>query len=122
MEWFQSTRDSDRLCFCRFTQLGFLRLLTNKMVMMDDVCTQQEAWEHYDTLLSDERIAFWEEPATLEPAFRAASKLELPGQKDWADSYLVAFAQSAGLSLVTFDRTVSKRTASVVLLLPKFSR
>ena len=31
--------------FCRFTQLGLMRLLTAEAVMADDVMNQQEVWD-----------------------------------------------------------------------------
>ena len=34
--WFSNLQD-EKLAFCRLTQLGFLRLLTNKHVMQDEV-------------------------------------------------------------------------------------
>jgi len=38
----------------------------------------------------------------LEKMFRRISKQARPAAKDWADSYVLAFAEAAGLSLVTF--------------------
>jgi uncharacterized protein len=62
--WFQKL-EAEQAMFCRFTQLSFLRLLTNPAVMQDDVKSQQEAWKVYDQFLSDERVGFYPE---AEPA------------------------------------------------------
>ncbi|MGA7414414.1 MAG: hypothetical protein WBW33_28345 [Bryobacteraceae bacterium] len=35
-QWFSNLQD-EKLTFCRLTQLGFLRLLTNKHVMQEEV-------------------------------------------------------------------------------------
>jgi hypothetical protein len=39
------------LRFCRFTQLGLLRLLPTTAVMSDEVMTQPQAWAAYDRRL-----------------------------------------------------------------------
>jgi|SRR5277367_7070291 len=114
--WFERQRDDVRLCFCRFTQLGLLRLLTTEAVMMEEVLTQAQAWRAYDSWLDDDRILFLEEPATIEPRFRALTQLKQPAAKDWSDSYLSAFAATAGLRLVTFDQSLHKKSSNTELL------
>ena len=115
--WFESLLHSTRLCFCRMTQMGLLRLLTTEQIMTpEEVLTQRQAWQVYDQLLEDDRIVFVEEPPELETAFRAASQLRRAAPKDWADSYLIAFARSAGFRLVTFDKAISRKESNVILL------
>ncbi|HET7108004.1 MAG TPA: TA system VapC family ribonuclease toxin [Candidatus Acidoferrum sp.] len=117
--WFDSLLASSRLCFCRMTQIGLLRLLTTEQIMNSlEVLTQRQAWQVYDQLLEDERIVFMDEPPDLEVAFRSASQLRRAAPKDWADSYLIAFAQSAGFRLVTFDKAISRKANNVMLLSP----
>jgi predicted nucleic acid-binding protein len=97
--------------------MGLLRLLTTSAVMGDDtVLTQSQAWRVYDACMADGRTLFLDEPPTLETRFRALTREELASPKDWADSYLQAFASEAGLTLVTFDRALQKKNAEVVLL------
>ncbi len=115
-EWFESLDDNAHICFCRLTQLGLLRLLTTDAVMTDEVLTQVRAWATYDAWIRDDRIRFLEEPPTLESRFRALSRFKQPAAKDWADSYLLAFAAAADLKLVTFDRSLRKKTNDVQLL------
>lgn len=50
VEWFRGL-ESVRLAFCRFSQLGFLRLLTTEAVMGPDTLTQIQAWKAYDEWL-----------------------------------------------------------------------
>ena len=50
-DWFDSLEPDARFCFCRFTQLGLLRLLTAEPVMGEEVMTQVEAWAVYDRWL-----------------------------------------------------------------------
>jgi predicted nucleic acid-binding protein len=45
-------------------------------------------------------------------------RLRQSAPKDWADSYLAAFAVAAQLTLVTFDQSFSNRAKSLVLLKP----
>jgi hypothetical protein len=47
VRWFDST-STDTLAFCRVTQTGFLRLLTNSHVMRGDALTSQAAWRRLD--------------------------------------------------------------------------
>jgi len=117
--WFASAGDSLRLFFCRFTQLGLLRLLTAVPVMgKDEVMTQAEAWGAYDRWLQDERVAFLDEPSGLETPFRAMTQASRSATKDWADSYLAAFALASQLTLVTFDRGFQNKAKQLILLRP----
>lgn len=115
--WFSSVDASGRLFFCRFTQLGLLRLLTSEVVMgADEVMDQVSAWKTYDRWLQDERVAFLDEPADLEREFRTLTRLRHPAVKDWADSYLAAFAGASNLTVVTFDRGLQSKAGQAVLL------
>ena len=84
----------------------------------DEVMTQEQAWKTYDYWLQDERVSFLTEPAEVETPFRAMTRLRQSAPKDWADSYLAAFAVAAQLTLVTFDQSFSNRAKSLVLLKP----
>ena len=115
--WLEAVPGSQRLCFCRFTQMGLLRLLTTAQLMgEDEVLTQVHAWNIYDEWLSDERVSFLQEPPHMDKSFRGLTQLRRAAPKDWADSYLIAFAQAAGLQLVTFDKAMSHRAADAVHL------
>lgn len=115
--WFNSLDADARMFFCRFTQLGLLRLLSSEAVMgADDVMTQQGAWLAYDRWLKDDRVVFVDEPVDLERRFRSLTRLRHPAPKDWADSYLAAFAEASDLTLVTFDTALKSKTPRTVLL------
>ena len=115
-DWFGDLDDDSRLYFCRFTQLGVLRLLTSEAVMGQDVMTQRGAWQAYDRWQDDDRVGFLDEPVDLEARFRSMTRLKHPAPKDWADSYLAAFAETSDLLLVTFDAALKSKTARAVLL------
>ena len=116
--WFSTLDQGASLIFCRFTQLGLLRLLTTEAVMGDEVMTQPEAWAAYDRWQQDERVELMDEPSGLETRFRTLTQLPNPATKDWADSYLAAFATCGELTLVTFDRGLPAKTRPVILLKP----
>jgi toxin-antitoxin system PIN domain toxin len=115
-EWFATLPSEASFAFCRFTQLGLLRLLTAEAVMSDEVMTQRQAWAAYDRWHRDPRIEFVDEPAALETRFRLLTRLRQPATKDWADSYLAAFATVGHLVLVTFDRGLRSKAKSAILL------
>jgi toxin-antitoxin system PIN domain toxin len=115
-KWFGSMGGSQRLFFCRITQLGFLRLLTLEAVMGQEVMTQAEAWKTYDRWLQDDRIGILDEPPEIEATFRGLTQSGQAATKDWADSYLAAFAVAAQLTLVTFDQAFSNKTTHLILL------
>lgn len=115
-DWFATLPADATFVFCRFTQLGLLRLLTAKAVMADEVMTQPQAWAAYDRWLKDPRVEFVEEPAEIETRFRALTRLRQPATKDWADSYLAAFASAGQLTLVTFDRGLRLKAKAAILL------
>jgi len=115
-EWFAMLSRDATFVFCRFTQLGLLRLLTAEAVMSDEVMTQPQAWAAYDRWLKDPRVELVEEPAEIETRFRALLRLRQPATKDWADSYLAAFAAVGQLTLVTFDRGLRAKVKAAILL------
>ena len=115
-QWFATLSPNATLAFCRFTQLGLLRLLTTAAVMRDEVMTQPQAWGAYDRWLKDPRVDFVDEPAEIEARFRALTRLRQPATKDWADSYLASFAAVGQLTLVTFDRGLRSKAKSSILL------
>jgi hypothetical protein len=115
-DWFSDESGSAHFFFCRFTQLGLLRLLTSEAVMGTDVMNQVQAWDVYDRWLQDDRVDFLDEPTGLDGRFRHATRSRRPAPKDWADAYLAAFAGAAHLTLVTFDRAMRTKARPVILL------
>jgi predicted nucleic acid-binding protein len=55
--WFAKLNE-ETVYFCRFIQLGLLRLLTHPSVMREDVRNRTEVWQVYDLFLRDERVSF----------------------------------------------------------------
>jgi hypothetical protein len=116
-DWFARLEQSTRLFFCRISQLGFLRLLTNEKVMGGaDVKSQEEAWRAYDRWLKDDRVSMLDEPVELERLFRGLAKSRNAATTNWTDSYLAAFAVASRLTLVTFDHGFQGKISNVIVL------
>jgi hypothetical protein len=116
--WFNG--EADDIAFCRVTQMGLLRLLSNPAIMRDDAIDRSQAWRTYDQLGADERVLWVDEPAELDAVWRAISARDDKSHKLWTDDYLAAFAQASGATVITLDRKMPARYPSVQIdvLLP----
>jgi len=116
-DWFESLEEHEAV-FCRVTQMGFLRLLTNRSALREDVLNPMAAWDRYRTLRRDWRVTFAGEPAAMERTWIHLMRLRTaPGA--WTDAYLAAFALGHGYRFVSFDRGFSHwKDLRFTLLLP----
>ncbi len=112
--WWESM-DSQSV-FTRFTEISVLRLLTTAAAMDGKPLHMDQAWEAYDRLYDDDRVAFMPEPPAVETHFREYTAGRIASPRVWADAWLLAFARAAGGSLVTFDRALAARGAHCLLL------
>ena len=78
------TQDDNAIVFCRMTQLGFLRLASDRRVFLEEALTLVDAWNAYDQMAADPRVG------------------------PFNDAYLAAFAQAADLEILTFDQGFSQ--------------
>jgi len=115
--WFDAV-DGGACLFCRVSQMGFLRLSTNPKAFPLDAVNLDRAWEMYDQILADPRIGFVDEPAGLMPLWRDRTRGATFSPKLWNDAYLAAFAESAGLEMVTFDLGFRKLGLTKLTVLP----
>jgi toxin-antitoxin system PIN domain toxin len=115
-QWFDSLGEGEAV-FCRITQMGLLRLLTNEAVMKKDVLTTRQAWKVYEELRSDWRVIFAAEPAGLEAVWIGLMTTYPSAVKTWTDAYLAAFAIGHGYTLATFDRGFRKWTEVLLYIL-----
>jgi uncharacterized protein len=102
--WLEQIDDGAAVAICRHTQMGLLRLLSNRAVMNDDVLDTPHCWAVFDTLMTDQRFVFMTEPPEMDTVFRHVMSRSSSSPQLWQDAYLAAFAMTAGLSFVTFDR------------------
>lgn len=116
LEWLDELDKSANFAFCRVTQQGFLRLLTNEKALGQDAKRPEEAWEHYESWSDalDARLA--PEPQDLEEGWRAATKKGKPGRDFWTDTYLAAFAKVADYTIVSFDQGFQRYDVELRLL------
>jgi len=59
---------------------------------------------------------------SLDRRFRSLTRSRLASPKAWADAYLAAFADTAQLTLVTFDHAFRGTVGSVLLLAESVDR
>ena len=105
--WF-ATLDADAAAFCRITQMGFLRLMTNARVMGSEALSQRNAWTVYEDLSRDKRVTFTPESAGVEPVWKRYTQGLFTGTNVWTDAYLASLATIEGMELVTFDRGLAR--------------
>jgi hypothetical protein len=103
------------IVFCRFTQMGLLRLLTTAAAMDGKPLTLDAAWRIYKRFFEDDRVEFRQEPGDAGIKFRALSAGRIASPKILADAWLLAFAYEADGQLVTFDRALSSAGAACLL-------
>jgi hypothetical protein len=116
MQWYSAQEESATFVFCRQTQMGFFRLMTTEAVLGREVLTRRQCWVIYDRWVEGGNAILAGEPAGLEKILRPRTLEDSPSPKAWADAYLAAFAESAQLTLVTFDRALAAKVKGAVLL------
>lgn len=84
--------------------------------MGKDVRNLSQAWDLWDKVWADPRIAFLPEPENIETELRNQTSMFSRSPKVWADAYLLSFAIVSGLKLVTFDRAIQSRKADILIL------
>ena len=89
---------------CRVVTLGYLRLLTNRLVMAEKVLTVREAWLELARIEKDRRCRYYPEPAGVMPLMRKWTEDRALSGSSWTDAYLAAFAAQAGVKLATLDK------------------
>ena len=106
--------EDSRIVFCRITELGLLRLLTNQHVMGEDVLAPRPAWLIYDAWRMDPRVDFLAEPPGLSERWRELGERIAGGTNAWTDAYLASFAAISNATLITFDRRLNTLGAAKV--------
>jgi len=113
-DWFL-TLSAGEAAFCTFTELAFLRLLTNPALTSGGVpFTVAEAWAARAALRRNARVTEVSEPGGLMVELeRQTQRLRHLSGASWTDLYLSAFAARTGLRLATLDRALARRTKGV---------
>lgn len=84
--------------------------------MGDETLAQKQCWSLYQKWLLAGRAVMQSEPDGIDTAFRARTQSIDPAPKTWMDAYLAAFAETAGLTLVTFDKALAGKAKGAALL------
>jgi toxin-antitoxin system PIN domain toxin len=112
-DWFAAQSAAASVLFCRATQQSFLRLFTTEAATRPyDIppMTNAAAWNLYDDLIADRRIAWAAEPSAdgVERSWKAFAVRGTASPKLWMDAYLAAFATAGGHRLVTTDKAFAQ--------------
>lgn len=109
---------SEAIGFCRFTQLGLLRHLTNAATMKGRPLTNHQAWSVFDALAGDERVCFFPESPGIDNLLKTYSDVSQAATNLWGDAYLAAYAAVNDATLVSFDKGVAKFPVRTLILEP----
>lgn len=95
------------LVFCRSTEMGVLRLLTQQRVMNacgQDSFTNEEAIGFLAQIHRDQAISSVEEALGTRALWLALARTTQASPKTWMDAYLAALAITHNMEMVTFDQ------------------
>jgi uncharacterized protein len=115
-DWYIRIPEDSHIVFCRQTQLGLFRVLSTPAVMDDEALTLRACWQVFDRWAATGQVHWAMESTELDQALRTRTAANSIAPKSWMDAYLAAFAETAGLTLVTFDRALASKTRGAVLL------
>ncbi|MEZ5398518.1 MAG: TA system VapC family ribonuclease toxin [Bryobacteraceae bacterium] len=101
-DWYD-TLEAGQAGLCRLVHLAVIRLLSNPKVMGPSVITTREAWDVLDSLMDDERVEMWAEPAGLAGVMPKLLRYPVPTPNMVTDAYLAAFAIARECRLATID-------------------
>ena len=90
--------------------------MTTEAVLRQDVRSQRQCWELFDRWAEPGKAIVAIEPPEIDDPLRARTSSKSPNPKEWADAYLAAFAETANMSLVTFDKALAAKAKGAVLL------
>jgi uncharacterized protein len=106
-DWLETIEEPASIQFCRATQQGLLRLLTNTAVLGpygNQPLTNKEAWAVYEAFVADDRIVLRpDEPSGVGSKWKDLAAQSTTSPKLWMDAYLAAFALAGGCRMVTTD-------------------
>ena len=95
---------SDRVAFCRLTQLGLLRLLSSERVMGRQRLDYAPAWAAVTEVAAQASVSVLGEPTGINEILADLCTRERLSLGFWSDAYLAAFARSGRHRFATFDR------------------
>lgn len=115
-QWYLAIPDDSLIVFCRHTQLGLFRVLSTLAIMGHEALTLRGCWQIYDRWTNTGQVRWAVDSNELDQKLRSRSSANSISPKMWTDTYLAAFAETAGLTLVTFDKALAAKTKGALLL------
>jgi toxin-antitoxin system PIN domain toxin len=115
-DWYRELTHDSLIVFCRQTQLGLFRVLSTPAVMGDEALTLRGCWQIFDRWTGTGQVRWISGSAELEQSLRTRTSANSISPKMWTDAYLAAFAETGGLTLVTFDKALAAKTKGALLL------
>jgi hypothetical protein len=97
--------------------MALLRLLTNPIVMGEDLLTPDSAVAVYREFLMDEWVRFAPEPDGAETLWFSLITAPVASGSVWTDAWLAALSLTNGLSLVSFDVGMRRWTKLIPVIL-----
>ena len=98
-----SGHEAGPVWFCRVTMLGLVRLLSNPKVMGEQALDLKQSLAAYQRFAALPEIGWHAEPIDCGDHLQKLVSTDLPARL-LTDAYLAAFAGSARLRMVTFDK------------------
>lgn len=95
------------LLFCRQTEMGFLRLLTQSRAMQacgQSAFSNTAAIQFLSEILRNDAIGMIDETSSTRSLWLALSKTEMSSPNIWMDAWLASLAMTHNLQLVTLDQ------------------
>jgi toxin-antitoxin system PIN domain toxin len=111
----------DHVVFCRLTQLGLLRLLSNERVMGPNRMHHQQAWAAVRDVTAQANVSILEEPTGVDERLADLCSRRGSSPSFWSDAYLAAFALAGRHRVATFDRGFRRFEGLDVILLTEES-
>jgi uncharacterized protein len=124
LAWLEAQEEPASIFFCRSTQQGLVRLLSTAEVLSGyglPPLTNRDAWAVVEKFMSDDRIAFANEPAGVEMVWKNLAIRDTNSPKLWMDAWLAAFAVCSGFELITTDKAFTQFEDAQVLIVQKTS-
>ncbi len=92
-----------QVAFTTITMLGLARVCSNAPIFGGQSLDPADAWAIFHGWMGFDEIAYLSEPGECRQALDKLLAAGMVARRTWTDSYLAAFAMTAGLRLVSFD-------------------
>jgi uncharacterized protein len=109
-----------KICFCRHTALGLVRLIVQPKVVGNDALSLEQAWQVYRQFRALNEVGFVGEADSGEALDGAIERLlneQSQPAAHWTDLSLAALAATSGLRMVSFDKDFKRFGLKHLLLL-----